>query len=722
MNSPALCLFLLAGTTLGARNNDNPVTKVVELITDLKAKIEAEGKDEQKTYDKFACWCEKTTARKAAAIEEAKTSIEKLSEKVLSLKGSTGKLKAEIQGLNKDIASNNQATKEATGIREKETRDYNSQKDNLEQAIGALEGAIKTLEGAGEFTQTSALQKTQFLSAVAGVRGALRVIPSDAFTRGQEDKMLVEDFVHNPMSFYSQEHKKLGALEVKGVGGGTYAPASTQIQGLLKGMYDAMVSDLESKNADQAIAQKNYEELMSTKAGELETLQSSLATKTTNLGDDTKELSESTIERDETTTQLEDDTAFFEKAKQTCRTQANNWAIRSKLRSEELAGIEKAHGILTSDEASETFGRATSMLLQSIQKHSAKSPKKDAAYMALKNVARKHHSLRMGAMATMIQTSTEGHFDIVIESVDKMLAELRQEEQDDIDLRDYCQDEENKVENEVEDLEHRITNIQGLIDRLNSKKKDLNADIKQTESDIQATEDAMAEALSMRNEENEEFKAALKDDEKAIEILGSAIEAMAEFGNNNKAAIGLVQKKMTFKAPEYEENAMPDTVVDANYGGERSAKGGGIDSILGYIKEDLENEVKTCKAAEGKSQSDFEGQRSAATKTLNALNSKKVSLETTVAETEEKLADATEDKEMQQTTKENKQKYRDSLKPKCDWMKESFDNRRSKRREEMDGLLQAKASLAGGGAGFIQKGSLRGASTDSLVEAHPWIL
>ena len=42
-----------------------------------------------------------------------------------------------------------------------------------------------------------------------------------------------------------------------------------------------------------------------------------------------------------------------------------------------------------------------------------------------------------------------------------------------------------------------------------------------------------------------------------------------------------------------------------------------------------------------------------------------------MADTEEKIADAEEDKETQETSKDNRQKYRDSLKPKCDWMKES---------------------------------------------------
>merc|ERR1719214_221097 len=92
-----------------------------------------------------------------------------------------------------------------------------------------------------------------------------------------------------------------------------------------------------------------------------------------------------------------------------------------------------------------------------------------------------------------------------------MMAELRQEEMDDITLRDYCQAEEVKTEQEIEDLTHEMETIQGLIDRLNVKKEEVEADIKETEKDISTTEDAMAEALSTRNSENEDFKAALKD-------------------------------------------------------------------------------------------------------------------------------------------------------------------------------------------------------------------
>merc|ERR1719181_1666391 len=191
------------------------------------------------------------------------------------------------------------------------------------------------------------------------------------------------------------------------------------------------------------------------------------------------------------------------------------------------------------------------MLLQNSQSVTSSSAKKHAAFKAVKAVARRHHSLRLAALAALIQTSTEGHFNVVVDTVDKQLAELRQEEQDDIDLRAYCAAEEDKTANEIEDLQHKMTNIQGLIDRLNSKKKELQADILKTEGDITDTENAMAEALSTRNSENEDFKAALKDDIDAVALLASAVDAMTSFYKNNKLPLGLLSKKAHGKQPEY---------------------------------------------------------------------------------------------------------------------------------------------------------------------------
>jgi len=715
MHTPVLFLVLVAGVHGGElQGKETPVTKVVELINEMKAKIEADGKAEQKVYDKFACWCEKTTARKAGAIEDAKTSIEDLSQLVLQLKGKTATLKAEIAQLEKDIGGNIDGTKEATSIREKETADYEQQRSDLEAAIGALERAVGILTGAGEFAQksASALQQAELLSVAGGLRGALRLAPvGDSYgSISEKDKAAVEAFVHDPSTFV---HPQFSGIQEKNPNG-DYAPQSGMIQGILKGMYDAFTADLESKNADQALRQKTYEELTATKDSELNTLKATLAKKKETLGDDTKTMTDSSIERDETQAQLKADEKFFEETKLSCKNQADAWAERSRLRTEELAGINKAVEILTSDEAAATFGRATSMLLQTSQVGTAAQSKKHVAFGALKAVARRHHSLRLAALAALVQTSTEGHFNAVISTIDKQLGDLRAEEQDDIDLRDYCAAEEDKTANEIEDLQHKMTNIQGLIERLNAKKKELQADIVTTEGDITDTENAMAEALSTRNSEHEDFKAALKDDMDAVALLAQAIDALTAFSKNNKLPLGLMQKKHKKhhshshvarhrKQPEYsvDEDKAPETFSDGGYGG-KSSEGGGIVSIIGYIKEDLENEIATTKKAEAQAQEDYAAQRKTALEALAALKTKKNTLETQEADTDEKITDATEEKQVKNTMKGQKEQYKDSLKPRCEWIKGAFDTRAGKRNDEIEGLLQAKSSLSGS-TGFLQK-------------------
>merc|ERR1719326_1542421 len=99
----------------------------------------------------------------------------------------------------------------------------------------------------------------------------------------------------------------------------------------------------------------------------------------------------------------------------------------------------------------------------------------------------------------------------------------------------------------------------------------------------------------------------------AVGLIASAIDALTSFYKNNKLPLGLVQKKQD---PEYtvDPDKAPET-FSAPYGG-RSSEGGGITSIMGYIKEDLENEIKTSKADEAKSQKMFEEQRATALKSL----------------------------------------------------------------------------------------------------------
>jgi len=439
---------------------------------------------------------------------------------------------------------------------------------------------------------------------------------------------------------------------------------------------------------------------MATKSQELATLKSTLENKQTSLGETSKTLADSEEEKAATQKQLDDDEAFFETTKDACKSKADAWAERSRLRTEELAGINKAVEILTSDEASATFGRATSMFLQTSA--DAEAPK-NKAYTALKAVARKYHSLRLAALAATVKTTATGHFNAVIKTVEKMIGELRSEEQDDVDHRDWCQEQENQMTNQKEDLNYKVGQTSALIERLTSKSDNLGTAIASTEAEILATQETMAEAMATRNEENADFKAALKDDTDAVALLASALEALNAYAKNNK--LGLVQKK----APEYAVDPDKAPAADFADGGSHSSESGGITSIIGMIKEDLENEIKEGKSAEANAQAEFNTQRAESLKTLGALKEKKTNQEMQKADTDQKTEDAEGVKSDTETQSVEKQMEMDAIEPNCSWIKGAFAERRTKRKAEIDGLYVAKQTLAGtkGSEEFLQEASTK---------------
>ena len=61
---------------------------------------------------------------------------------------------------------------------------------------------------------------------------------------------------------------------------------------------------------------------------------------------------------EDTTAQMKEDTKFFDDTKAACATKADEWMERVRLRTEELAGIEKALEVFTEPETKKLFENA----------------------------------------------------------------------------------------------------------------------------------------------------------------------------------------------------------------------------------------------------------------------------------------------------------------------------------------------------------------------------
>jgi hypothetical protein len=684
---------LLLVASVSAEQKGNPVERVVQLIEGLKSKIIADGTAEQQVYDKYACWCEKTTARKAAAIENAKQLIDELSRSILEIKGRLGSYVAEIAKLDKDVAETKQAIEEAEEQRKKENADYLKKKSALELGLANLEKAIKVLAEA-TVDATPNLQKpdanrdaqaeTKLLTIMAGVRSAMRNynhFGEGSRTVNDGDVSAVKSFMSRPTASLIRTGANPAA--------GTYTSQSGQIQGILAQMKDDFEHELASSAEEEDAAASSHAELMETKREDLALLEKTLTKTTLNQGNDKKQLAEDSQEREETQVQLKTDEAFFAETKESCKAKADQWAGRARSRTEELAAIDKALAVLTSPESKAIFESSANTLVQLTSTQS--SPERTKAYNLLKSVATKAGSLRLAAIATSVQTTW--HFDAVIADIDKMIVALREEEKADIAHRDWCESQSGAANSKNENLEYDKEQLEQKKERANNKKAELEAEVEKTDSEMEDLQKAMDEALENRNKEHEAFKQAMKDDADAVMLIGKAIEALNGFYN----------PKMLMQQPEYTTN--PDTAPEAEFSSNegRKSEGGGVIAILSMIKEDIEKEMKTTRADEAEDLAAYKKLYKDSAASMKALETKKVSLGQDIAGKMKEIAGLDAVYADKEASKKATDDLLDALKPNCDWIARTFDTRMEQRKAEMKGLQDAKAVLAGADpkAGFM---------------------
>lgn len=693
--SGALVLAKRSSSALTNERRDNPIPQVLTLLEDLKAKIEADAQSEQASYDKYACWCEDTLGQKATDIGDAKAHIESLQTLIVKLNGDLGAHGAEIKQLEKDIAQNAEATKEAREVRKSEVQAYVEEKEQSEQCIGALEAAITVL---------ASHHKAELLSVVANVQKVLKRRPTASKSVSSKDLELVRRFISRPADIVSGDHGpkhlSLSATKVAQNPFGDFAPASTQIQGVLKEMYAGFSKDLEKANVDEAKKEKGFQALMATKASELATLETTLDSHKLDEAEKSKELADSETELDDTKAQLKADEEFFASTKVSCSDKASMWAQRTRLRTEELHGIAQAVSILSSEAATTTFENATSTFLQ-IASHPqlALSNLGNKAYQNLVAMAAKFQSVELASIAGMAKTArTAGHFKAITRAIDAMLARLREQAGSDIKERDFCQARLYKNQITLEDLDHEIDKAGGNIERLTGEIEELQTSGEHLKEEMNATQDDIDALKSLRATERENFIQSVKADDDAIALISEAIVSLSKYYSKGSA---LLQTK-TVKATVHTHSrrvanvsAPPETEFNTGeYTGAESATQG-IVAILSVIKEDLEKEIETERRGDAQSQLQYESDLLGLNNVLSALAAKVAEIETVKASKTRELASLEEFKAMKTTDKELEDKVKESLEAKCAWVESHFDSRKDKRAAEIEGLIEAKNFLAG---------------------------
>jgi len=702
-------LLLSSGLRL-ALQSGSPVEKVVELIKELKTKIEADGANEQKVYDKFACWCESTTARLADSITAEKANIGTQTTGILTAKGAVAVYEHEIATHQADIAKNEHAMKGLTKVREEENREYQETKSYMETTLTALHGATELLNGAGTKKMGAEMG---LLKVASKVRSAILDSPKLNSMPEQQSKLL-KNFLEDPVVFL-EDSPEVDYYDQKAEAKASYSPASATIMGILKDMYDTFSADLEKTNKEESAAQKAFEDEIAIKTTQNKELQELVTGKEVKKSEEMDILAVTEEELANEQSSLKNDEELFISARDQCKAKSDAWDERCRLRTAELDGITKALEILTSDDARDMFLNATSTRaidtfgsegvdVDFMQLEESSSPRGRAYRTVKKLIGGKKENLRLARLAVAIRTAEKGHFDDVISSIDSMVATLKAEGEKDIEQKDWCIAERHAQNMNKDEYEYQIDQLAASILRAETDNEKLQDKVDKTLQAISDTKETYEEAEADRVRENGAYLSAKAADVAAIKLLADAAAALSAYGEDNdaKGSFAFVQIKKAKKQPVFEvsEDEAPDATfssADAHAGASK-----GIVLLLTQIKTDLENEVALADKSEEKAVAEFLDMNITTTKQLAVYDKTVVDLRDAISKNDADIVVFTStktDTEGQHTATVN---YLDRIKPNCDWIMGAFEKRAAARAKEEEGLFQAKSMLAGADLGFLQ--------------------
>merc|ERR1719160_859619 len=269
---------------------------------------------------------------------------------------------------------------------------------------------------------------------------------------------------------------------------------------------------------------------MSAKTKEINALGKQIESKTSRVGELGVELVTLKEDLDDTTKSLMEDEAFLKDLEKNCKSKEDEWAVRQKLRAEELLAIADIIKILNDDDALELFKKTlpTPSLLQ------FKTNGKAIKQRALVALQQANQGDKQDVRINLISLALKGKkvsFEKVLKMIDNMVTLLKKEQQDDNDKKEYCERSIDTTEDNLKALELTVSDLGKAIADYKERIATLGDELEALADGIKALDKQVAEATDDRKQEHAENTETVSSDNAAKELIGMAKNRMNKFYN-----------------------------------------------------------------------------------------------------------------------------------------------------------------------------------------------
>jgi len=676
-----------------------PIDKVISLLEGMKTELETDSKAEAAAYDKYACFCQKTTKEKSDSVIKGNDIIDQESSDIAD---KTQSKKTDSTDLRKRKANQEElaAKLQATNTRcAKEKAEYEAEEADLSKAISGLKNAIKAMSDSK---------------------------PAASLLQGSVRQDLLETLaMADAMNLVSAPKRKSVVSMIQSKAGvdpadPEYKYHSNDILDLLKDLKKDFDSEKKDLDAEYAKAKKACDELKASLKKEMGSNTDAMNKLEKNIDKLAKEIAnhrENLVEAEST---MKDDELYLKDLTAQCEARANDYDQRSRMRGDEVTALTQALDILKGDvkgRADEVNQRA--LFVQKIRAAKlapaavakapvAKAPKATASKAISKpisflqgflaagvsNEERKAHALALLSsegqrlnsfvLTSLAQRSAADPFKKIKGLIEKLIQRLIAEATAEATKKGFCDTELGKARKERDFRREDTEDLSAELAGLEAKRDALTEEIDTLTRQLKDENIALKETTADRKEEKEENLKTLKTAKEGLDAVNEALLTLKSF-YSQAAKAAFVQA-----SPVDEDTSGPG--FSGNYKGNQSGSKAVL-SLLETIASDFDRTIRTTEAAEEAAHRDFVEFQQATKSSIGSKETKKELDEQDLKTTQTSLKTKMEDLETAQKLLDDALKELEELKPTCIDTGMSYKERVAKREEEMAALTKALCIL-----------------------------
>jgi len=663
-------LIVLAAAAGSVSAVDNaPVQKVMQLIGELKVKVQKDLKSEASAMAEYSTFCDDEQSAKGYAIKTAAREMDGYQAVIEDTTGQIQDLSSTITTASSEQAAKSEELKSATAVRDNEHADYSLAEKELVESVDTLSRAVTIIKREMSFVQGSGKKgsKAALQQKLSAMSGALNQIIAAAWIDASSRSKL-KNFLTTDMD--DELTLKQPQATVK-----SYENHSKGIVEVLEDMKD---------KAESALSNLRREEMQAKHAFEL--IKQSLTDATNVLN---REISESQMANSAagerlgkaqgdlaTTSEAKKaDEEYLSKLVSECKSKAAEWEERQVSARGEIEALDKGLEILNSH-----FGAFVQQ---------SKGVNDDATFAArdkvvgvLKKLGRQYKSF---GLITIANAAKKDPFAKVRGLIESMIAKLQTQAADEATHEAFCKEETVKSKKTKETKKMYVDRYQSRIDEANAAHAELKGEIAVLQQELREIAESNKKATAMRAQEAQDYAVASTDYKESGEALTQALVVLKDFYKSGEALIQIAKQ-----APEF--------------GASRSDASHMIIEILQVAQEDFSRLLAEAETTEAEAKESYKTLIQE-NKVAKAKKEAAVKAKTSEAKTVEvSLTHHKQDWETVSAELDAVTEYLEKLKPQCENKAMTYEERKARREAEVAGLQEALTILEGEDiAAFIQK-------------------